>query len=267
MKRPAPSLLPFYLGSMGSGSLLLSLLALRTGQAAAEPVVLLGLLSAPALLLAAAGLGGARGEWPRFHREAFARVRWSSPASLYRWCLLATLLASLGACIWVVRVGAAWIAAASLLFQGFLAVAGLLAAATQGCLVALPLSSGRRVLAAPGLVAGALTVTGLAWAGSWMRLLLILRLEPEASLGASRLENVILWLLLLALALWVSVDRRRHPDPSPDRDQRRVLFWIGLTLGFAIPLLLLDRGGRLAELGALLALTGSLGTVRESWPS
>jgi hypothetical protein len=250
-------LLPLYVGSLGAGSFLLASLALRTGQSAAEPVAYLGLLSTPLLLLLCLGLGG--GRWPRCTTRTLLGGGPFRPAGFYLWSLLLALAIALVVSAWVLQVGAVWLAVSSLAFRFLLGTGCLVVGIFQACLVGFPLAGCANGKPSQGLTGGALAITGLAWGGSWIRLLLVAWGGPEGALGAVHLDNVVLWLLLLALGFWWRLDRRLFREAGIAR--LRILYWMGLTLGFALPLLLLDRGGRMAEVGALLALTGGLSTV------
>lgn len=240
----------FHLGGVAGGSVALAGLAVMVGGAATGPAGT-GLLAAPVLLAACGAILTAHLTQPERFWRVLTRFKWRSPISVGAWALAGLSLLSVPLALGVLAQGGLAQAGASRLFDLALALASGLAwfvAAYTGVLLH---ASSRAVWTRSAMPGAVFCVSGLAAGACWLRLLLLV--SPGATPAAAPLyEAVAVRLLLLAAALWIHLDLQLARLPT--YAGRRRLLWAGLLLGFVVPVALLDRGGFLAELGAVLAL-------------
>jgi formate-dependent nitrite reductase membrane component NrfD len=240
----------FHLGGIAGGSVALACLAVHVGGAALAPAGA-GLVVAPLLLAACGAILTAHLTQPGRFWRVLTRFKWRSPISVGAWALAGLSLLSVPLAGWVLVGGGLSGAGESALFDLILAVAAGLAwfvAAYTGVLLH---ASSRPVWTRSAMPGAVFCVSGLAAGACWLRLLVLVTPGADAS-SAALYEGVALRLLVMAALLWIYLDRQLAlVAPYPGR---RRLLWVGLLLGYVVPVLLLDQGGFVAELGAVLAL-------------
>lgn len=244
----------FHLGGVAGGSVALAGVAVLVGGPALPPAGT-GLVMAPVLLAACGAILTAHLTQPGRFWRVLTRFKWRSPISVGAWALSGLSLLSAPLAAWVLAGGGLAAAAESRLFGLMLALAAGLAwffAAYTGVLLH---ASSRPVWTRSAMPGAVFCVSGLAGGACWLRLLVLVTPQADAA-SAARYEAVALRLLLLAVLLWFHLDSTLARVP-PYAGRRRLL-WVGLLLGYVLPILLLDRGGFVAEIGALLALGGGI---------
>ncbi len=258
----------FHLGGIGAGCYALGLLVLVADGPGSARLARLGFLASAAILVGCGGLLTTHLTRPERFWRVLTRFKWYSPISVGAWGLVfATAAAGATAASLLVQgetAGAAWLAGSfpGRLLAGVGGLAAWFVTAYTGVLLA---ASSRPAWTATHQLGGVFCVTGLATAAAFLRLLELGAGNSPAALVA-RLDRTGGALLLLATAawfglVWAGAGAHSHLGPTRlllERPPWGPMLARGVAVGYLGAGLLMLRGGWVAPLGAILAVTVGL---------